>query len=129
MNENKLTLAIKLRPENMGTITMGIGKFRNSITGVVNILRFVGNLKHLTKMITLGADLDCGYEIKDSNGLEWVLSCKVNDGKVGLNLWFQGFGAIEKLENLFDWAGTKEEFDDAISRMLTRLGRYKWFAW
>lgn len=127
MNDNRLTLGINFKPNNKGTFTLGVDGITNNIKGIVNVLRLVGNLKQLSKAIDTGAPQDCGYEIEDVNGMEYLFACKVKEGIVELNLWFQGFGFSEQAECWFDWKGTKAQFAAAVEEMIVKAGAYRGF--
>lgn len=127
MNDNRLTLGINFKSNNRGTFTLGVGEKVHNIKGIVNILRLVGNLKQLEKAIETGASQDCGYEIQDVHGMEYLLNCKACNGVVELRLWFQGFGFSEQADCWFDWKGGKEQFKAAVNEMIEKAGRYEGF--
>ena len=126
---NRLLLELHFNAKNNGKLVLkSPGQF-SRLEKLDNAMPFVASLHQLSKAIDAGAMQDCGYELKDINGREWLLECKFRKGMVDLQLWFQRLDFNEQLENLFDWRGTAREFIKAINGMIERLPKYQFVFW
>lgn len=122
---DRLLLELFLNRKNYGKLVFKATGQILRLDKLENALPFVASLHQLTKAIDAGAKQDCGYELKDHNGKAWLLECKFVKGLVDLQLWFQNLGFNERLETLFNWRGTAEEFVKAVKMMIERMPRYR----
>lgn len=122
---DKLLLELHFNAQNCGKLVLKSPDQFFRLEKLDNALPFVASLHQLTKAIDAGARKDCGYELKDRNGKEWLLECKFIKGLVDLQLWFQNLSFNEGLETLFNWRGTAQEFVKAVNGMVERLPKYR----
>lgn len=127
-NMDKLLLELHFNAQNYGKLVLKTAGQLFRLERLENALRLVASLHQLSKAIDAGTSKDCGYELKDRNGKEWLLECKFIKGLVDLQLWFQNLGFNERLETLFNWRGPAEDFVKAINGMIERMPRYR-FVW
>ena len=114
MNHN-LKLDIYFNGGNQGMLTLKHGHLFNRLNRLCNGLAFVANMKQLSMAIDTGANQNCLYRLKNTKGLEWVLSCKFIKEVVSLEVW----------KTDFSWQGTAIEFGKAVSRMIERMPKYR----
>lgn len=125
---NHLLLQIHFNIDNRGSLILKKAGMSARINDLLAPLTFVANMKQLSLAMDSGARQNCAYEIKNGEGLEWVLACRFAKGIVALELWFQKFGFSEQLDTLFSWEGTAKEFGRSVSKLVERLPVYR-FTW
>ena len=122
-----LLLSLSYMPNNESRLGFRSKDDSARIGRLSNALGFIGNMKQLIHAIDHQGRQDCAYELKNWEGLQWVLNCKLTKGIVALDLWFQNFGFEEQLTTIFSWQGNTQEFRDSINHMIDRAGHYKYF--
>lgn len=126
---NKLLLELHLNAKNSAKLVFKSARQFLRLKKLDNAMPLVANLHQLSKAIAVGATQDCGYELKDINGKEWLLECRFKKGIVDLQLWLQNLTLNDRLENLFDWRGTAHEFVRAVNGMIARMPKYRFVFW
>ncbi len=87
------------------------------IFNLIEVLPFVGWLKHLSHAIDTGAKQNDAHAIRCADGLERILTCKFIQDVVALELKV-------KQQVKFSWQGTAKEFRAAVDRMIAKLPRF-----
>ncbi|SMC88889.1 hypothetical protein [Pedobacter africanus] len=126
---NKLLLELHLNAKNSGKLVLKSPGQLLRLKKLDNAMPLVASLHQLSKAIDAGAVQNCGYELRDINGKEWLLECKVIRGLVDLQLWFQSLDLNEQLQTLFNWRGPVREFVSAINGMIERMPKYRFAFW
>jgi hypothetical protein len=84
------------------------------IAQLCNALQFVATMEQHRLAINSGGGQELCYELRDSRGNEWVLSCRLANRMILLEVWIQNPGEQGNLRTAFTWEGGIGEFDHAI---------------
>lgn len=91
------------------------------IAALCNALQFVAVMEQHRIAMVSGGGHELYYELKDSKGNEWVLSCRSGNRVVLLEVWVQKPGEHDNLHTEFSWEGSVGEFDRAVKVMSGKI--------
>ncbi|RZM21723.1 MAG: hypothetical protein EOO88_31820 [Pedobacter sp.] len=91
------------------------------IAALCNALQFVAVMEQHRIAMVSGGGHDLYYELRDSQGHEWVISCRSGNRMVLMEVWKQKPGTGDSLHTEFSWEGSGGEFDRAVKVMLGKI--------
>ena len=91
------------------------------IAQLCNSLQFVAVMEQHRIALISGGGHELCYELRDNRGYEWVLSCRLGNRMVLVEVWAQNPGAQDDLKTEFSWEGSAGEFDRAVKVMSSKI--------
>ena len=110
----RLQLNIFMAYGNMAGMTLKHEGQQFKIANLCNALQFVAAMEQHRLAMIAGGGHELYHELKDSNGHEWVISCRYFTKNVFLEVWVQSPVAQDNLKTEFSWEGSVGEFDRAV---------------
>ena len=117
----RLQLNIFMMHGNMASMILKHEGKQFKIAQLCNALQFVAVMEQHRIALISGGGHELCYELRDNRGYEWVLSCRLGNRMVLVEVWVQNAGAQDNLKTEFIWEGSVGEFDRAIRVMSGRI--------
>lgn len=113
----RLQLNIFMMHGNMAGMILKQEGQQFKIAQLCNALQFVATMEQHRRAINSGGGQELCYELRDSRGNEWLLSCRCGNRMVLLEVWVQNPGSQDNLHTVFSWEGSVGEFDYAVRKL------------
>ena len=117
----KLQLNIFMMHGNMAGMILKQDGQEFKIAQLCNALQFLATIEQHRRAINSGGGHELYYELRDSRGYEWVMSFRLGNRMVLLEIWVQHPGSQDDLKTEFSWEGSVGEFDRCLRSVSERL--------